>query len=483
MGFKEWYEERNKNKTSKKVESTQDNSSSQDFKSWYDDRNNKFKLEKAISFDTLQSDLKSLTSTVDNVYKGWQTRETMENTRSAIDSMYNRLGKYQEYQQKYGGVDLSEIRSGLESIVSEWNDLSKQYGRHKSEDEYKTAIENTKTLLAEEDKARTDDLGVVKTEINDLEGILKTVKEHENKINSLTVKKNTWEHRTSGLTSDGEYSSKVKAAEDDLNKYLKSVGYESVTELEKTINKRKNYFNRAEWIQKGISMSSVGDESSENYDKDFAKKSTYIAPEEKGFGIYKVDEAEERYKYINDEKYRSDYAIGVNDNAGAGMTTVGYEYMTDKEKQLYNYYYNSGEEGKVKAEEYLNTITESLGTRKAMADFERYEGKTAKELLYGVNAGFDQFASGMKNLFNTKDEYIPVNATQQMSGLIRDDLSYEHGNLGKISYDFITTTSNMLPSVLTSSLIGKVNPSLGANVGAALLGASAAGNAYQEPIT
>ena len=477
MGFKDWYENRNKTTITKKDETSNKTTSSSGFKDWYTDRQNKFDLQKTINFDTLQSDLTNLSQTIGNVYNGWQTKETMQNTLSSVQSMYDRLGKYQEYQKKYGGTDLSELQGNFKSLIDEWDDLSKQYGRYKSADDYTTAIKNTKLKLAEEEKMKTDDLGVVQTEIKDLESMLKTAKGHRDKINGLEVKKNTWEHRTSGLTTDGDYSSKVKAAENELNEYLKSIGYKNETELEKALNKKKNYLNRAEWLQKGISMSSVGDESSENYDKDFAKKSAYIVPEEKGFGFSMVDDDEERYKYINDESYRTDYGINVNSNAEAGLTTVGYEYMTDKEKQLYNYYYNSDKD---KAKEYLNTITESLGTRKAMAEFERYEGKWAKELLYGVNAGFDQFASGMKNLFNTKDEYIPVNATQQMSGMIRDDLNYKHGILGQGAYDLITTTSNMLPSVLTSAAIGTVNPALGANVGAGLMGASAAGNAYQE---
>ena len=214
-------------------------------------------------------------------------------------------------------------------------------------------------------------------------------------------------------------------------------------------------------------------------DKDFEKKSQYVQPEEK-YGIQSVDNDEDRYKYINDEVFRDAYISSIESSGEAAMASVGYEYMTDEEKKQYNYYYNSGD--KKKAREYLKTITESLGARKSVADYESYKGNTAKELLFGVNAGLDQFAQGIKNVFNSNDEYIPVNATQQLSGMIRDDLNYEHGNWGKVPYDFVTTTSNMLPSILTSTLIGKVNPGLGAKVGSALMGASAGGNAYQEMV-
>ena len=170
----------------------------------------------------------------------------------------------------------------------------------------------------------------------------------------------------------------------------------------------------------------------------------------------------------------------VNGSSDASLLTVGYEHMTDKEKALYNYYYNTY--GAEKGEEYLNTIIESLGARKANKDFENLEGKTFSELSYGIVAGLDQFTSGVKNLFNTSDKYIPVNATQQLSGLVREDITYEHGTLGQVGYDLINTTSNMLPSILTSSVVGAINPVAGQVVGATLMGASASGNAYQEMI-
>ena len=99
----------------------------------------------------------------------------------------------------------------------------------------------------------------------------------------------------------------------------------------------------------------------------------------------------------------------------------------------------------------------------------------------------NQFGSGIVNLFNTSDEYIPVNSTQIMSGMIREDLSDDGfevlGNsIGQIGYDIMSTTTNMLPSILTSTALGFINPTLGSAVGAALLGSSAAGNAYQEMI-
>ena len=422
-------------------------------------------IKKDIGFDTLQSDLTSLYTNIGNAYNGWQSRETMDNTFKSVKNMYERIGKVQEYSKKYGGIDLSELYGNLKTIMTEWDELSREYARYKNADSYKQSVQNSKDKLAEEERMKTDNLDVVRKDLANLEGIYNNAKVYNDKISKDSL----------SLRSQSD----VERFQKDYNKtvnerdgYVKSAGFESYDALEKAYGEKKRYLNRAEWLQKGIELSSIINE------KDFIEKSNYVALEEKGAGIYRIDEDEERYKYINDKEYRDIYADNVKSSGDAALLGVGYEYMTDEEKKIYNYYYNSGE--KEKANEYLHTIVESLGERKSVADYEYFKGKTFKEMLYGVNAGIDQFMSGMKNVINFKDEYIPVNSVQQLSGLIRDDLNYEHGKKGTIPYDLITTTSNMLPSILTSTLIGKVNPVLGANVGSTLMGASAAGNAYQE---
>jgi hypothetical protein len=419
---------------------------------------------KTIGADTLHSDLENLFTTIGTVYDGWQTRETMENTLSSIRSMNDRIGKYQEYSKKYGdGADLSELQGNLKNIMTDWDELSRQYARHKDADSYKKAIQSAKDSLAEEEKMKTDNLDVVKKELTDIEKAYKNAKVYNDKISqsSLNVRS-----RTDAENFKKFYDQTVN----ERDSYAKSVGFDNYKELEKAYGEKKKYLNRAEWLQKGKELSSVDA-------KDFEEKSKYVAPEKK-YGIQLVNKDEDAYKYINDEDFRAQVKIGAESSGDAAILTNGYEYITDEEKKIYNYYYNSGE--KEKAREYLNTIAESLGSRKAIAEYEKFKGNTVKEMFYGVNAGLNQFMSGMRNVVNTKDEYIPVNATQQLSGLIRDDLNYEHGGLGTVPYDLITTTSNMLPSVLTSTIIGKVNPGLGANIGATLMGTSASGNAYQE---
>lgn len=435
----------------------------------------KYAIGKTIGIDTLQSDLISLNKTLQTVYNGWQTRETMENTRASIQSMYDRLDKYQEYQKMNGGTDLSELQNSYKSVLDGWEGLSKNYGRYKNADAYNNAIKITEKQVAEYEGMKTAKIGAIQTEVADIEDTLKIAKGYEQKVKDLT--NGSMNIRNPSVIES--FSESVQNAINERDSYLKEKGYKSVADVEKALSEKKTYLNRAELIQKGIELASVGDETSKNHDKDFAEKSKYVAPKQKTGFVFGSTYDEDVYKYINDKDYRTEYNSRVNSSGDAALLKVGYEYMTDKEKATYNYYHNTF--GVKKGNEYLNTIKEEIGARKALADFENYEGKLGKELLFGVNAGLDQFMSGARNLLNTSDEYIPINSTQQLSGLIRENIKYEHGTFGQVGYDLINTTSNMLPSILTSTVVSAVaTPAIGANVGAGVMGASAAGNAYQE---
>ena len=245
--------------------------------------------------------------------------------------------------------------------------------------------------------------------------------------------------------------------------------YDSADGYNKAMDKLK------EWAQKGIEMASVSDPNSKNYDPDFESKTKYTEP-----SAWFRSDADDIYVAINysSEEEKNFYIMGLMNSSDSWIVESGYLQMTPDEIKLYNYYYN--EFGEEKALEYANTIKESLGNRQANMLHDNLNGSTLGEYFFGAIAGLDQFSSGVHNFFNTEDEYIPVSSYQQLSGMIRADYE-ENGETGKLlGYDIINTTANMAPSILTSYVVGQFNPALGAKVGTALVGASAAGNAYQE---
>ena len=172
-----------------------------------------------------------------------------------------------------------------------------------------------------------------------------------------------------------------------------------------------------------------------------------------------------------------------------------YAHMTEDQKAIYNYYYNT--QGKEAAARYLNSIEEDLNASEAEDIYERLKDKpTLVKQLYSIPVGFDQFKTGLAGIFS--DGYTPASPTQVTGQLVREDLADEgmrwynvntgewndvnlFGNsTAQILYDIGSTTSNMLPSILTSAAIGTVSKTAGAAAGAALLGASAGGNAKTE---
>lgn len=271
-----------------------------------------------------------------------------------------------------------------------------------------------------------------------------------------------------------------------------------LAELDALISQKKQYLNQARHIQEGITLAGVADRGSDNYDINFNTHSQYKTtigenPTWGGSG-----NGDTQYEWINNQNgFRDDYENQMVELTAASGAEIkesyyyekGYDKMTSSEIAIYNYYY--AKEGRAKAQEYLNSIQESLNHRKATAAFEDLEGNTAMELVFGVSAGLDQFESGLMNAFNTKDDYIPQSAVQMASAMVREDLA-DNGpklpdwlggaSLGQAGYDLITTSANMAPSILASVGIGLINPLAGQITGNALMGASAAGNAYQEAL-
>lgn len=300
----------------------------------------------------------------------------------------------------------------------------------------------------------------------------------------------------------------------ELEKSLDAVDYDwtdanqrekadaEVKKIQDEVYRRKLYLNQARALQEKERLSSVANPESKGYDPEFETKREYKSTETEDFwgkltSQYNMGYADLAYEYINRKEMRDE----INQNyaamkrvryAESPFQQKGYDHLTDGEIDIYNYYYANG--GKQAAQKYLDSIQEDLNYRKAAAMYAKMEGKTGLEMLHGVEAGLDQFASGIKGAVKGvmgEESYTPPTATQFASGMVRKDLE-DNGwklpqalggaSVGQVGYDAITTTTNMVPSILGSVLANAVVPGSGAVVGNALMGASAAGNAYEEAI-
>jgi len=298
------------------------------------------------------------------------------------------------------------------------------------------------------------------------------------------------------------YSREIAALEQQLDEYDAGIDWtdtnqrkkadKEIVRLQEEIDRRKQYLTQAQRIQKKDDFSAVANPESEKYDAAFDSKSGYVSTEQDGklqrmLSQYSMGYDDLTYEYINNQNGIRDEIKHKASAYSKGETPFeekGYDYMTEDEVGLYNYYYSMG--GKASAEAYLDTIQEDLNQRKAAGMYQQMEGKTGAELVFGVEAGLDQFKGGIKGAVRAvkgDDSYVAPSATQYASGMVREDLADDGfklpawlggASLGQVGYDAVTTTANMAPSIA----IGMLNPTLGT----AALGVSAGGSAYQEAL-
>lgn len=397
------------------------------------------------------------------------------NKANMSEKDYNELKSY-----------LDSARLSLNSIEYSFKDKADYFSRFETEEDYNKEVK----AIEEDEKIKTYDTKAGRKELTELQGILAEAEKLA-------------PYDTSGTnTSNAEFGYTVTLPYDDskLKAYLKKYGYSDINKLRADVSNKKAYLNRAEYVQKGIKLQ--GDAlTAEDFDK-YAQQGADI--ENPTFEDISDDTAIFGWRPFGEDinnpvaytrEYYDDYlkaTLGTVVNGGSYEQNWGinslYMEMEEEEVGIYNYYLAKEKEGLVPegtADEFLKSLEQTLENRKAQKTFLDLENETAAEMIFAASAGIDQFVSGVKNLFNTSDEYIPVSSTQVTSALVREDLEdvgfkILGNSVGQIGYDIINTTSNMMPSILASTVVGTINPVAGTAVGAGLMGASASGNAYQE---
>ena len=354
---------------------------------------------------------------------------------------------------------VNSINDALRSYSGAFSDARKYYSQWETEDEYNKWKKETEEYEA----LKNFDTKNGEKEIAHLESILG---EYKSLVRNMTG--DNTQPRLKHITT-------VYGGEDDLNSL---------------IAEKKQYLNRAKRTQEGITLAGVinNDDFKENSGYTSTKNDDRWSKLTSDFGMGYDDLT---YEYINGEESGMRQEI-INKAVSWDADTekfFTYDHMTEDQISTYNYYY--AKDGKEAAEKYLDSIQETLNYQAATERYSKMEGKTALELAFGFEAGVDQFQSGVKNLFNTDDDYIAQTATQMASGMVREDLADDGiklpdwlggSSIGQAAYDAITTTANMIPSIMTSTVANFIAPGSGAIVGNAMMFASSAGNAYQEAL-
>ena len=435
----------------------------------------------------------------------WETRNK---------ESYDALEKYRQRINSGGYLsadDLTAYRKALDSYVETSTSLrgfSKAMGQGKNDDD---AWAKTIADMESGYKGISDYFSQWKTE----DAFKKSVEAQKDREQKLSLDTNAYRGELEALEKQRDELIKELDANDS------SIGTANVDrgamdlvsqidDLEKKIQERKLYLSEADRLQEGVRLAGVGDSNSEYYDPEFQKYATIGAgaenPEfEDVNGWFSIgswnpfgEDPKNKVTYTREnwDKYISKSAGGFMSGGTAKpeyyQMNELYTYMKEDEVNVYNYYL--AKHGEEAADKYLDSITETLTARKAEGVFDLIEDNALLEMAFGVAAGLDQFGSGMEGLADAitgNDEYKPPSSTQMVSGMVREDMAdvgpnlpdwLGGGSLGQAGYDTVTTTTNMLPSILTSTAVNFFAPGAGSIIGTGLLGASAGGNAYREMI-
>ena len=393
-----------------------------------------------------------------------------------------------------GTVDIRDLLRAKKQTAAESGNIkaSNEVATRKITDYLLSDYDSAESTSKEFEDMKSADLNAMQTEIDDLDKKLKKANEYVSTIKNYENSQNTAKRYSGrqGFVYDSRFSkgAEISATQKELNDYLSSIGYSNVEDLKKDVDQKKVNKKQAQRIQDRVALSSVADRTSKNYDADFEKYAS------KGDGLKNQENPWYESGHKNQIGWLRDnpkYMVALFEKSakrnGAGATTesillndsnyVAAKYMTDDEYRIYCYYLGKGD--KKSAEKYLSLLEESLKIKQG-ADIAAKKDSTFSKYSFGYIAGIDQFTQGIINLFNKDDNYIPATGIQNASAQIRSDIHEKHGIIGQGAYDLITTTSNMLPSIATSIVADRIFPGAGAVTGGALIGASAAGNAYSE---
>lgn len=447
----------------------------------------------SLKLDTLGADISKAGDAVKTAYSGWQDKKSMESLKPTIENAYNRLKMLDSYNADYGdgSVDVSEQLKAYKSILDEWDEIAETYGKYDSADKYNKAQAESNAYIEKMKKMEGVNLETLGAEVEAWE-------KERNKIidNKEWLNKGDWRNDENGTPAIPYSATSIPAF----------VG-KNIMEMQEMVAKKKELYNLAKRHQDLQKLSSVLDKTSENYDKNaekYIKKGKELDFQKVG-NDYSTDYVNEEgvntgTTYIIDDLRAA--AIALAEHNGTPKTETNgdnyrdvkkYRHLKENEFDLFAYYLGKDEEtGGNQAREYLDMMDETLKTRMGTETYEKYlKDNSLLETLYAVPVGLNQFASGVTNLFNTKDDYIPVSPTQVAGQLAREDLSdagfklpkwLGGSSFGQGVYDVLSTTANMAPSILASAVANYVVPGSGAYVGGTLMGASAKGNAYQEAL-
>ena len=428
-----------------------------------------------------------------NVLRRYQTDyESLNQQRELINSWVqaNRDllddSTYQSYLK-----ELDKYRTYSVRVMHELSKAKDYYDPEKNQEEYQEYLDY-RNAQAERDRILNYDVEAGDKKIKTLEQLSDDTKKDQDVLDN-------WVAQWGDEAIPADVQAEMDIIQNRINDRIAQSGITDIPEgmsIEEYLANERAKHHQSKMTKKEYEMTSVVNDSDfEEYSTKGAEMQNPSYKDANGWGYLFgwrpfADEVENKVTFARD----NGEALFAERHSGSGNTSTPsvvdpiYRHVTDEEADVYNYYL--AKYGAEKADEYLEVLEDKLNQREAGEEFGRIQGRTGLEILYGSTVGVDHFKSGMKDVWKSlfsDDEYIPPSAIQYAGQAVRQDLEDNgpkiFGNsLAQIGYDTLSTTANMAPSILASYAVGMLNPTAGAVVGKGLLGASAAGNAYQEKL-
>lgn len=434
-------------------------------------RNQASSLKSKIDFDTFKSDLETIGSTVEDIYKGWQSQETMTNTRSTVESMKERVNAFQEYQKLFGGedaVDISDLANSYNTVLNDWDSLTETYGQYQNADAFNVVKKNTEL---EKKFSHEDGSGYTFEEVQEA---LKKYSPDSDEYKYLSTYTNYSDLNDFNKAIEHYKTAGVKEGHDALEKKdglemaadLNSP-YVQVPDLSDATNKvqDKDYYEELQRkknlreLEHKIDLYKPEYEGKEDFEENSKYVTTYNEDKKPNALELPLKYEDLTYEYINnvdgarDKIQKEDEAINRDGNGyQSKWQKAGYDLLHEDEIAIYNYKYKV--EGKESAEEFLEDMQTVLDKRRT-GEYSEYWEKNAEELPILSSAATvimkpaGAIAGAIDDAWNAAQgkEYNPYSYAHTISNYVSDTREYVGENIAENTEGFELFGQN-IPSFL-----------------------------------
>lgn len=411
-------------------------------------------------------------------------------TQEAHDDYFSRLqkqlGKAVSMREKYGGENLEEIEN-LVQDMSDAVDGNFRGRNYYSQWEDKLEYEDYRKAMQEQEKSQKETEDREKEAESYLAGIQKQYQEEQSERekpveeeNPMTARmQQEWEAEQNTLNPGTDVSGKKPG-----NVHQGSLGAtkEAYAEAEAERQRKAKEKEEKQKAYEALRGNADFQEKSQYASTKIDKSQLSVLDKLK----LKSDYGDEAYEYINDvdgmrsEIARGKAAYGLEaNNTTSTYEKKGYDYLTDDEKQLYNYIHAT--EGKEPAEEYLDSLeltkrrTEYYQERERQNAVEHPVRTSLASLVLGPDK-WKGFAEDALNGITGKevDPYSEAHLSANMQSAERSGVSEQLSPVGSFLYNAGMSMADNL--VIRAITLGG-GTGLGEAVSLAIMGGGAATDA------